>query len=60
MFLFDVFDPRGGFPYKMGGDARRTSEGLTSWVLVPLRVFKAKYLHLHTTQYLLGVPRSIE
>ena len=31
-----------------------------SWVLVPLRVFKAKYLHLHTTRYLLGVPRSIE
>ena len=30
--------------------------GLKSWVsLVPLRVFKAKYLYLHTTRYLLGV-----
>ena len=34
--------------------------GLKSLVLVPLRMFKAKYLHLHTTRYLLGAPRSIE
>ena len=50
----------GGLPCKKGWDARRTSLGLKSWVWVPLRVFKAKYLHLHTTRYLLGVPRSIE
>ena len=29
-----------------------------SLVLVPFRVFKAKYVHLHTTRYLLGVQRS--
>ena len=45
---------------KRGGDAHRTSYGLKSWVLVPLRVFKAKYLQLRTTRCLLGVPRSIE
>ena len=28
MFLFDVFDPRGGLPYKKGGDARRTFLGV--------------------------------
>ena len=56
----ETFIPGGGLPYKKGGDARFTSLGLKSWVLVPLRVFKAKYLHLHTTQYLLGVLRSVE
>ena len=49
----------GGLPYKKGGDARRTSKGLKSWVLVLFWVFKAKYLHFRTTRYLLGVPRSI-
>ena len=34
--------------------------GLKSWVLIPLRVFRAKYLNLHKTHYFLGVPQSIE
>ena len=34
-----------GLLYKKGGDAHRTSSGLKSLALVPLRVFKAKYLY---------------
>ena len=55
-----LFRALGGPPILTGGDARRTSWELKSWVLLPLRVFNSKYLHLHITRYLLGLLRSFE
>ena len=35
-------DPRGGFPYETYGDARRLAWGCKFFILVSLRVFRAK------------------
>ena len=54
------FVPRGDSHIKRAGMLVVPLRGQNPGFLVPLRVFKAKYLHLHTTRYILGVPRSIE
>ena len=48
-----------GFPWGGGGGDTHILTGAVMLV-VPLRVFKAKYLHLYITHYVLGVPRLIE
>ena len=55
------YRPGGGTPILTGaGMLIVPLKRLKSWVLVPFRGLKAKYLYLHTARHLLGVPRSIE
>ena len=37
-----VKNPEGGLPYETDGDARRLALGCKFWILVSLRVFRAK------------------
>ena len=58
--MYQNRSPGGGLPFETDGDARRLAEGCKFWILVSLRVFRAKRQYFKPPGSRLGFREELE